>query len=113
MKIINCSECDIEFDVHSREKRQAMGLATHCPDCSEENTVKYAGVAAGEGKTANVSILKFSSNEDRKAYLAFWKATSGMNTGKNCQMQFRAKEPNVKFQTKAEFVANRNHKGKA
>jgi hypothetical protein len=107
-----CVECDALFDPHSREKRRAGGLSHHCPDCSSDDTVRYLGVAAGEGKAANVSILKFNTKEDRKAYKDFWYATSGMNVGKSCQLTFRAKEPSISFETKAVFVANPNHKGK-
>lgn len=112
MKIINCANCDMSFDLHSREKRKVGGLATHCVDCSEETVVKYAGVSAGEGKMGSVQVLKFDSNGDRDAYLKFWKASSGMHVGKQCQMQFRAKEPNIKFKTVATFTGNVNHKGK-
>jgi hypothetical protein len=114
MKIINCANCDMSFDLHSREKRKAGGLASHCVDCSEETVVKYAGVAAGEGKTANVSILKFKSVEDRKNYLSFWQANSGLHKSKSCQLSRGLKStPDIKFETRAEFVSNRNHKGKA
>ena len=108
-----CAECDALFDPQSREKRRAGGLAVHCPDCSVDDTVRYLGISAGEGKQAAVQVLKFGSKKDREAYKEFWKATSGLNTGKQCQMHFRAKEPAVKFQTKATFVANPNHKGRA
>ena len=113
MKIVQCSECHGEFDLHGSEKRRAGGKVHHCPDCAEETTVKYAGISAGEGKMGSVQVLKFNSDADRAAYLTFWKATSGMNTGKQCQMQFRAKEPNIKFLTVATFTGNVNHKGKA
>lgn len=114
MKFINCSECDVQFDAHSREKRKVGGIATHCVDCSEETVVKYAGVAAGEGKAANVSILKFNSERDRSNYLSFWQANSGLHKGKACQLSRGLKStPAIKFETKAEFVSNRNHKGKA
>jgi len=113
MKIIECSECGFEYDLYSPEKRRAGGRMNHCPDCAEETTVKYAGISAGEGKMGSVQVLKFASENDREAYMKFWKATSGMNTGKQCQMQFRAKEPNVKFSTVATFTGNVNHKGKA
>jgi hypothetical protein len=112
MKIVNCSICDSSFDLHSREKRLAGGIASHCPCCAEETVVKYAGVSAGEGKMGSVQVLKFDSNGDRDAYLKFWKASSGMHVGKQCQMQFRAKEPNIKFKTVATFTGNVNHKGK-
>jgi len=108
-----CVECDATFDTQSREKRRAGGLATHCPDCSVDDTVRYLGISAGEGKQAAVQVLKFGSKRDREAYKQFWKATSGLNTGKQCQMAFRAKEPAVHFETKATFTGNVNHKGKA
>ena len=108
-----CVECDALFDPHSREKRRAGGFSTHCPDCSEDNAVRYLGISAGEGKMASVQVLKFNSKGDREAYKGYWKATSGMNTGKQCQMHFRAKEPAVSFETKATFTGNVNHKGKA
>ena len=113
MKLTDCVECGEQFNLFSREKKLAGGRANTCPQCSEETAVKYAGVSAGEGKMGTVQVLKFSSNADRNAYMAFWKATSGMNTGKNCQMQFRAKEPNVKFKTVATFTGNVNHKGRS
>lgn len=112
MKQITCTECDGVFDLHSPEKRRAGGKINHCPDCAEETTPKYAGVSAGEGKMGNLEVLKFETEADKQAYMRFWKATSGMNTGKNCQMQHRAKEPNVKFATVARFTGNKNHKGK-
>ena len=113
MNIRICAECEGEYDLHSPEKRRAGGKIYHCPDCAVETTVKYIGVSAGEGKMGTLQVLKFSSNSDRDAYMKFWKATSGMNTGKNCQMQFRAKEPHIKFSTVATFTGNVNHKGKA
>lgn len=113
MKATECIECGAQFNPISREKKQAGGKANHCPQCSLETTVPYAGVTAGEGKMGSVQVLKFNSNADRAAYMTFWKATSGMNTGKQCQMQFRAKQPNVKFKTVATFTGNVNHKGKA
>jgi hypothetical protein len=108
-----CVECDGIFDPQSREKRRAGGLATTCPDCSVDDTVRYLGISAGEGKQASVQVLKFDSQGDREQYKRYWAASSGLNTGKQCQMQFRAKEPAVKFQTKATFKGNENHKGKA
>lgn len=114
MKMRTCKECGIEFDLDLKHKMKVMGLASHCVDCSEETVVKYAGVAAGEGKTANVSILKFKSVEDRKNYLSFWQANSGLHKSKSCQLSRGLKStPDIKFETRAEFVSNRNHKGKA
>ena len=108
-----CVECDGIFDPHSREKRRAGGLATTCPDCSYDDTVRYLGISAGEGKQASVQVLKFSSQRDRDVYQRYWKASSGLNTGKNCQLGYRANEVNVSFETRATFTGNTNHKGKA
>lgn len=108
-----CVECDGLFDPQSREKRRAGGLATTCPDCSFDDTVRYLGISAGEGKQASVQVLKFDSKGDREQYKRYWAASSGLNTGKQCQMAFRAKEPAVNFETKATFTGNVNHKGKA
>ena len=43
----NCIVCDGEFDPRSKAKRLAGGLATHCPDCSDETSVRYLGISAG------------------------------------------------------------------
>lgn len=110
--MIDCTICGDTFDPHSREKRMAGGLRMHCPECAEESHVRYAGIAAGEGKQATVQVLKFNSTEDRRDYLRYWAASSGLNTGKQCSMHFRAKEPNIKFETRATFYGNLNHKGK-
>lgn len=108
-----CFECGGEFDPQSKAKRIVGGLSTHCPDCSEETEVRYFGTSAGEGKQASVQVLKFKSKADREAYAKYWKASSGLNTGKQCQMAFRANEVNISFETRATFIANSNHKGKA
>ena len=108
-----CVECGVEFDPRSKAKRLAGGLATHCVECSDETSVRYLGISAGEGKQASVQVLKFKSNTDRAAYQAYWKASSGLNTGKQCQLGFRANEVNIEFETKATFTGNTNHKGKA
>lgn len=108
-----CRECGGEFNPNSKEKRRIGGLSTHCEDCSEETTVRYFGTSAGEGKQASVQVLKFGSQEDRDKYARYWKASSGLNTGKQCQMAFRANEVNIKFETRATFTGNVNNKGKA
>jgi len=108
-----CTECETEFDHRSKAKRIAGGLANHCPECSEETSVRYAGVSAGEGKQGSVQVLRFSNASDREAYLAFWKNNSGLYKGKSCQMGMLSKTPNIKFETVATFKGNENHKGKA
>ena len=114
MKMRTCKECGIEFDLDLKHKMKVMGLASHCVDCSEETVVKYAGVAAGEGKQGAVQVLKFNSVEDRKNYLSYWQANSGLHKGKSCQLGWGTKStPGIKFQTVATFTGNTNHKGKA
>ena len=107
-----CLVCGDEFDPRSPAKRRAGGLSTHCENCSEETEVRYAGISSGEGKQAQVQVLRFQSQEDRKDYLRYWAANSGLNTGKNCQLAYRAKETGIKFQTVATFSGVVNHKGK-
>ena len=108
-----CIECGTDFDHRSKEKRLSGGLSTHCPDCSEETHVPYAGVQAGEGKMGAVQILKFDSAGDRQKYLDFWWVNSGMMVGKSCQMGLRKSTPPVGFKIVAENNPNKNHKGKA
>ena len=109
-----CVSCGDEFDPRSPEKRRAGGLSTHCPDCSEETSVRYAGVTNGEGKMASVQLLKFNSVEDRESYLDFWKVNSGLYKGKSCQIGHGLKStPAVGFKVIAENNPNKNAKGKA
>jgi hypothetical protein len=113
MKLTDCIECGEQFNLYSPEKRRAGGKSNTCPLCSEETAVKYAGVSAGEGKAANVTILKFCNKNDRENYLAFWKANSGLHKGKSCQLSRGLKStPAIKFETRATFISNPNHKGK-
>lgn len=107
-----CAECGDEYQ-WDKQRQKLGGLRTHCGDCAAETEVRYLGTMSGDGKQAGVQIHKFSSNEDRKAFNDFWYATSGMTGGKQCQMHYRRAEPNIKFETVAEFRGNTNHKGKA
>ena len=113
MKIKTCKECGEEFDFDEKTRRKIRGLSTHCPECSDETSVRYLGISAGEGKQASVQVLKFSSESDRQAYQRYWKASSGLNTGKQCQLGYRANELNISFETRATFTGNVNAKGKA
>lgn len=109
-----CTECESQFNTQSKAKRSVGGLANHCPDCSDEETVRYAGVAAGEGKMSSVQILKFQNTSDREQYLEYWKVNSGLYKGKSCQIGMGLKKtPAIKFSTRATFTGNENHKGKA
>jgi hypothetical protein len=110
--IKTCQNCEEEFELYSKEKRQAGGLASHCPDCSEEKAVKYIGVQNGEGKGSQTQILAVNSKEDRAKYIAFWQNNSGLHSGKSCNLgSHLSTDPGINFKT---IVAheNMNHKGK-
>lgn len=107
-----CKKCNEEFDPNSKEKKEVGGKINECPECAEESVTKYAGVAAADGKQAQISILKFKSEEDRNRYLDFWKNNSGMNKGKSCQLGNHLKAtPKIAFETVVNFNPT-NHKGK-
>lgn len=113
MQFRECIHCNGEFDPNSAAKRQAGGKINECPDCSEESTIKYAGVQAADGKQAQATILKFESEKDKQRYLAFWKNNSGFNKGKSCQLgSHLSTTPSINFET---IVAHNptNHKGRA
>lgn len=113
MKIIECKECGENFDLFSQQKRKIGGLMNTCPDCSEENTVKYAGVQSADGKQNQATILKFESDEDKAKYLKFWHNNSGLSRGKVCSLGAHlSTDPGIKFKTITEFKPT-NHKGKA
>ena len=107
-----CIHCEEEFNPFSPEKKAAGGLITCCPECSEESTIKYAGVQASDGKMAQATILKFNSEQDKENYIAFWKNNSGYNKGKSCQLGAHlSTTPGIKFETVVAHIAT-NHKGK-
>ena len=108
-----CALCGDEFNLQDKLRRKIPGLSIHCPDCSSDNTVRYAGVAGADGKQASISILKFDNQLDREGYLRYFKNNSGLYKGKSCQMGMLAKTPNIKFQTVAVNLNNVNAKGKA
>ncbi len=112
MKILQCKECGVDFDLHSAEKRRVGGLICNCPDCSEDNVIKYAGVQAADGKQSQATILKFNSEQDKNQYLAFWQNNSGLHKGKSCQLgNHLSTTPSIKFETITGFNPT-NHKGK-
>lgn len=107
-----CIHCEDEFDINSSAKQKAGGKINECPDCAEEDTIKYAGVQAADGKQAQATILKFDSEADRSSYIAFWQNNSGLHKGKSCQLgSHLSTTPNIKFETITEFTPT-NHKGK-
>lgn len=111
--IRTCIVCEVEFETNSPAKRRVGGLINCCEDCSEETTVKYAGVQAADGKQSQATILKFSSEQDKNKYISFWQNNSGLHKGKSCQLgSHLSTDPGIRFQT---VVAHNptNHKGKA
>jgi len=111
--IRNCIECGDDFDLNSPAKRRVGGLISHCPDCSNETTVMYAGVQAADGKQSQATILRFSSEQDKQAYIAFWKNNSGYHKSKSCQLgSHLSTTPGIQFETVKAFSPT-NHKGKA
>lgn len=107
-----CTECDSSFDSNSKEKKRAGGLINHCPDCSEETSVKVVAVSGSDGKMAGIEILRFETEEDKKQYIEFWRINSGIYKGKSCQLKGNVSTPSIKFKKIYENHPNGNHKGK-
>lgn len=114
----NCKHCGDSFNINSSEKIRAGGYINECPDCVDErggdnSPPKYLGVTAGDGKMADVTILAFDDEKSRDAYKKMWKANSGQNKGKSCQIGTgMVHTGGLKFHKVAENRANGNHKGK-
>lgn len=107
-----CVECESMFDPRSPAKMRAGGHIGTCPDCSQESTVKYLGLANGDGKQASVTVLSFKSQEDRSKYADFWRNNSGVHRGKSCQLgSHLSTSPGISFKTVTQSGAT-NHKGR-
>lgn len=119
MKMMICKHCNETFDLHSREKKEAQGYINECPDCIEEmggdqSPPKYLGVAAGNGKMSDITILQFETEEQRSSYSKAHRNNSGYNKGKSCQLgNHLTSMSGMKFKKVAENFANANHKGKS
>lgn len=110
--LMECSECGFQFDPRSPAKLRAGGRITTCPDCSEEPAVKYLGLQAGDGKQAGITVLQFSSAQDREKYSDFWKNNSGMHKSRACQLGTHlSADPGIQFKTIV-TTGPMNHKGK-
>lgn len=113
MQMIECVVCGDNFDLHSTAKRRVGGKRSECPSCAVETTVKYAGVQAADGKQSQATILKFTSEQDKSSYIAFWQNNSGYHKSKSCQLgNHLSTTPSIKFETITAFIPT-NHKGKA
>ena len=116
--IRTCKHCETDFDSKSRAKKLAGGKINECSDCVEElgteKTVKYLGLAGGDGKTAGISIVAFESNEDRETYSRAWKSVTGFHKGKSCHLSgSQAAIGGLPMRHVAYNAGNANHKGKA
>jgi hypothetical protein len=108
-----CIHCEEEFNPNSPQKKRVGGRINECADCAQEDTIKYAGVQAADGKQAQATILKFESDTDKERYLSFWKNNSGYNKGKSCQLgKHLSTTPGIKFQTIVAHTPT-NHKGRS
>lgn len=91
---------------------RAGGHIGTCPECSQESTVKYLGLANGDGKQASVTVLSFKSQEDRRRYADFWRNNTGIHKGKSCQLgSHLSTSPGISFKTVTQSGAT-NHKGR-
>ena len=68
--IKECKHCGIEFNLHSRRKKQVGGYINECPDCVEErggdnSEPMHFGVS---GACGSVSVRRFDSEEDRSKF---------------------------------------------
>lgn len=113
MKLKNCKHCGVEFDLHSEAKQDAGGLINECPDCAFEPEVKYLGIGTADGKQQGIEVLKFDSEEDRRAFSQIWAKNIGMDKGKSSPLGRASSTGSVKFRKVAEFAGNKNHKGRA
>lgn len=107
-----CVECSCMFDTNSPAKIRAGGRVNTCPECSVESTVKYLGLANGDGKQASVTVLAFDSTADREKYSSFYRNNAGYHKGKSCQLgSHLSTDPGVRFKTITQSSAT-NHKGR-
>jgi len=108
--IRECKHCEREFNDSSWQKKKVGGYVNECPDCvvefGSEQSVKYRGVTAGDGKMAALSILKFNSDEEADAYVRSFNQSSGSNARKMNRCN------DIRFEHVGSNIANSNHKGK-
>lgn len=114
--MIECIICGDTFNSRCPQKLKVGGKINQCPTCVEEYGLsgppKYVGLAAGDGKQAGVTILKFETETDREAYVKMWRNNSGQNKGKSCQLGTHlTSSGGIKFKTVQATEAT-NHKGK-
>lgn len=113
-----CKHCGEFFDLHSREKILAGGKINECPDCVEElggdkSPPKYLGVAAGNGKMSDITIIACNTEEDKEKFARTWRNNNGQNKGKACQLgNHLSPTGGIRFSTVHVNESNGNHKGK-
>ena len=72
-----CKHCQIEFNLHSRRKKQVGGYINECPDCVEElsgdnSEPMHFGVS---GVCGSVSVRRFKSEADRSKFEKDYQST--------------------------------------
>jgi hypothetical protein len=112
-----CIHCEENFNELSAQKKSVGGKINECPDCLKsmdfEDTPKYLGVAAGNGKMSDITILSFEDNSQKDKYQKAWANNTGKNKGKSCQLgNHLTSMSGMKFTVVSENIANANHKGK-
>ncbi len=113
-----CRHCESLFDTEDPAKVRAGGYIDECVDCLAERggdkTPSYLGVAAGNGKMSDITILEFDSKEARDSYHKMWQTNTGYHKGKSCQIgRGLVSTSGYSFKQKAEFRGNDNHKGRS
>ena len=66
-----CKHCEIEFNIHSRQKKLVGGYINECPDCVEErggdqSAPKHFGVTGSFGE--DVSVVRFDDEASRAQF---------------------------------------------
>lgn len=88
--IRTCRHCEQDFDLNSRAKREVGGKIDECPMCVEElgteTATSVVGVVSGDGKSAMVTVMRFSDEETGARFLHMWRRSTGYYRGKSCQM---------------------------
>jgi hypothetical protein len=113
-----CKWCGDSFNHKSAAKVSVGGLINECPDCVLDNggdnsPPMYVGVAAGNGKMSDLTILSFNNEEAKEAYTRAWRNNAGFNKGKSCQLgRHLTSMHGMSFNLVAANFANDNHKGK-
>jgi hypothetical protein len=105
MNFVQCRHCDGEFDPKSSWKKEVGGYINECPNCVEEMGGDPApvvrGFVTGEGKMADIQILKFKNKSDAEKYAQAWNENSGWSNKHSGGLN------DISFEKVAEMSGNR------